>query len=91
MPESTGPPEANPAGGATVNHDQGIGLDENPASEFQGWRTLFGLRAARARTSDEIPEVYPGREKPTKWSMGILNDKETNEVPGETTLLCIGS
>jgi len=31
-------------------------------------------------------ESLSGLEKPSRWSMGILNDQETNEVPGMAKL-----
>ena len=50
------------------------------------WRRL--LRTTRQRpqevvssgaSSDELDEM---KAKPEKWSLGVLNDKETEEVPG---------
>ena len=39
------------------------------------WRTMF----RRASKDQEYLEEKPG---PAKWSMGILNDSRTVEVPG---------
>jgi hypothetical protein len=44
--------------------------------EVPKWRRLLGAGAAASTPSD-------GRWKPSKWSMGVLNDKETIEVPGQ--------
>jgi hypothetical protein len=52
-----------------------------PASERQ--RSFFGRNAASTDGEPiraEAPEGDLGR--PTKWSMGILNDPDTHEVPG---------
>ncbi|KAI9784516.1 MAG: hypothetical protein M1816_000836 [Peltula sp. TS41687] len=87
MPETIDLPRANSVGSATAGHGQDTGMEKNSTSRSRGWRTRFGLGAARARNMDDNPEMYPEREKPTKWSMGILNDKETNEVPGSVLLL----
>lgn len=38
-----------------------------------------------AQTSSE--DLSDGKQKPVKWSLGILNDKETDEVPGSVLLL----
>ncbi|KAM5346889.1 hypothetical protein ACJ41O_009894 [Fusarium nematophilum] len=43
------------------------------------WRRLLG--ASAASTSSDEPW------KPSKWSMGVLNDKKTIEVPGSVLLL----
>lgn len=44
-----------------------------------GWR-LFGRSSAREPDNEETP----GRGRLPKWNMGILNDKETIEVPGKS-------
>ncbi|KAK3489158.1 MFS general substrate transporter [Neurospora hispaniola] len=47
-----------------------------------GWR-LFGRSSTREQDNAEIP----GRRRLPKWNMGILNDRETIEVPGSVLLL----
>jgi len=45
-------------------------------------RSFFGRNSA----SDVEPEVEEEEEdkgRPTKWSMGVLNDHATHEVPGK--------
>lgn len=32
---------------------------------------------------DAVDEVNGDKQKPSKWSIGILLDKETDEVPGQ--------
>jgi len=48
------------------------------------WRSFFGRDSAANDTTTDEPEKEEGR--PTKWSMGILNDRKTNEVPGMHSL-----
>ncbi|EKG11685.1 Major facilitator superfamily [Macrophomina phaseolina MS6] len=40
--------------------------------------------ASAHASSDDLSD---GKPKPAKWSLGILNDKETDEVPGSVLLL----
>ncbi|KAL9595651.1 MAG: hypothetical protein Q9219_006319 [cf. Caloplaca sp. 3 TL-2023] len=50
------------------------------------WRSLFKISkptAAAPAVSDSSSEGFDElRKKPDKWSLGVLNDKETDEVPG---------
>ena len=55
------------------------------------WRRLFG-----GAKQDRVPPVVSEsssdayvevKARPEKWSMGVLNDKETDEVPGKVTQL----
>ncbi|KAL6410371.1 Protein HOL1 [Ilyonectria robusta] len=39
------------------------------------WRRFFGDNSTGNSSSDDV-------SGPSKWSMGVLNDKETIEVPG---------
>ena len=58
----------------------------------QGWRKILG-RVGRSKdlgqtsspASTEDFEEF--KAKPEKWSMGILNDRITDEVPGRQDLL----
>ena len=49
------------------------------------WKKLFSLSKAiktlpaSKRSSDGFEDV---KARPEKWSLGVLNDKETEEVPG---------
>ncbi|KFY05247.1 hypothetical protein O988_00144 [Pseudogymnoascus sp. VKM F-3808] len=50
------------------------------------WRSLFGRKAGA--TGSQTDQVDNDRgDLPTKWSMGVLNDRETHEVPGSVLLL----
>jgi len=58
----------------------------SPSSERP--RSFF----ARNSTSNDVEAEEALREKeekgrPIKWSMGVLNDPETHEVPGKTQIL----
>ncbi|KAF7548076.1 hypothetical protein G7Z17_g7285 [Cylindrodendrum hubeiense] len=44
------------------------------------WRRFFGDGSATNSSSDDV-------SGPSKWSMGVLNDRETIEVPGSVLLL----
>lgn len=51
------------------------------------WRTMFRTSKA-TRISPIVSDVSSDgyadvKVKPPKWSLGILSDKETDEVPGE--------
>ncbi|KAL8727113.1 MAG: hypothetical protein Q9181_005825 [Wetmoreana brouardii] len=56
------------------------------------WRRFLGasskstgpLPATSEASSDGYEEI---KAKPEKWSMGVLNDKETDEVPGSVLLM----
>lgn len=54
-----------------------------------GWQKFFGLPAvatpdpARNIESDGyFAEAQEEKNRPSRWSMGILNDTKTEEVPG---------
>jgi hypothetical protein len=60
-------------------------LPISPTSERQ--RSFFGRNSASNGSNNH--EVEPAVEdfdedkgKPTRWSMGVLNDPDTHEVPG---------
>jgi hypothetical protein len=50
------------------------------------WRRLTGL-VEKPESVDE--SVDDGKGKPAKWSFGVLNDKITDEVPGNVTVECL--
>ena len=59
------------------------GDEEEPKAPI--WRRFFGASKATQEPSssehsmDGYDEI---KSKPEKWSLGVLNDKETDEVPG---------
>ncbi len=44
------------------------------------WRSFFGRDSAEDET--KAKEFQGDEGRPTKWSMGVLNDRSTHEVPG---------
>lgn len=49
------------------------------------WRQIWGsTKSARELTSSgsSIDGDDGNKTRPEKWSMGVLNDKQTDEVPG---------
>ncbi|ODH48691.1 hypothetical protein GX48_05231 [Paracoccidioides brasiliensis] len=58
---------------------------DHPVQNKVRWKKLLGIKTGgREDGSDALNDPYPQREK---WSLGILNDKETEEVPGTVLLL----
>ncbi|KAI9742050.1 MAG: hypothetical protein M1834_000440 [Cirrosporium novae-zelandiae] len=55
----------------------------------RAWRRFFRTpkRQNSSSSSDDEVEEKIEQEKPAKWSLGILNDKQTDEVPGSVLLL----
>ncbi|OBT55777.1 hypothetical protein VE04_03224 [Pseudogymnoascus sp. 24MN13] len=50
------------------------------------WRSFFGRNAGTPGSQPD--QADSDRENlPSKWSMGVLNDRETHEVPGSVLLL----
>ncbi|CAK7235755.1 hypothetical protein SCUCBS95973_009374 [Sporothrix curviconia] len=50
-------------------------------------KTVPSHAAIDNENRDEEQEDEGGRGRPTKWSMGVLNDPRTHEVPGSVLLL----
>lgn len=55
----------------------GTEKDLLPEPSRQKWRSFFGRDSIANDAVSSEPEGLP-----TKWSMGVLNDKQTHEVPG---------
>ena len=55
------------------------------------WRAMFRRKTeddfTGRRTFATIAPTDDNRTRPDKWSLGVLNDKETDEVPGSVLLL----
>ena len=73
---------------ASHEHDTAAGHSaersaEAPAS-IPRWRRILGRSAAREEPAniDASIDEYDEKARPEKWSMGVLNDKKTEEVPG---------
>ncbi len=66
-------PVAEPGGGAT--------------SKTPRWRRIFGGPKSEPSSSAVWPDGYDEvKTRPEKWSLGVLNDRETEEVPGRWIL-----
>ena len=77
---------ANPDPGAsTAETKEDLSHDTN-LSKATGWRSRLGRRkaapqpASSGSSTDGFEEV---KNRPEKWSLGVLNDRETEEVPGQ--------
>jgi len=66
--------------------DANIEAGPLPVPSERGWRSFF---ARRKTVPVESPPSESEEEKgrPEKWSMGVLNDSMTHEVPGSVLLL----
>jgi hypothetical protein len=63
--------------------------DQQQEAPRSRWRSFFGRNSAG---NDAIGDENGDDERrPTKWSMGVLNDSITHEVPGKYPLLTICS
>lgn len=73
-----------------VNQDTPTPSEKEKGSKAPTWKRFFGgPKLARdtsdlAKSSDEFEEI---KSRPEKWSMGVLNDRETEEVPGTWVLI----
>ena len=71
---------------------QGHALPPAPVektSNMEGprWKRILGIAKAKpgfpsTSTGSSTEEYEEIKNKPEKWSMGVLNDTETDEVPG---------
>ncbi len=59
--------------------------DGSQVNRFRSrFRSFFGRNSGSNSGSDPAEDMQDDRgDLPTKWSMGVLNDKLTHEVPGE--------
>lgn len=64
-------------------------IPTSPSSERP--RSFFARNSVsnghNAGDEEEVEESEEEKGRPTKWSMGVLNDRTTNEVPGSVLLL----
>ncbi len=69
----------------TKKEPHGGDSTEEPPAKASRWGNMFGLGATTRQyaspntSTDEYEQI---KAKPEKWSMGVLNDRETEEVPG---------
>ncbi|PGH12659.1 hypothetical protein AJ79_04159 [Helicocarpus griseus UAMH5409] len=78
-PAPTGPLAQS---GDNIDEHPGAGADR-PASKKVTWKKRLGIQRGGedGSTSNDVDQ------KREKWSLGILNDKQTEEVPGTVLLL----
>jgi hypothetical protein len=64
-------------------------IPTSPSSERP--RSFFARNSVsnghNAGDEEEVEESEEEKGRPTKWSMGVLNDRNTNEVPGMSITL----
>ncbi len=71
---------------------EGPAQTAHPTTKVPIWRQLLGIQqvppgvssTSDGSSTDGYDEI---KAKPEKWSMGVLNDKETEEVPGKSISL----
>lgn len=54
---------------------------EHDGQESRSWPRSKQNRNSQTDSEESL------KKRPAKWSLGILNDRETDEVPGELTNL----
>lgn len=66
-------------------------LQEAKEKRRVGWKSILGSRGVdnkqNPNNSNGVSEMAVQRQSKPKWSMGMLNDPETEEVPGSILLL----
>lgn len=60
--------------------------DNNNKASLRKWSSFFDQHSKGTDSPDESED---GKSKPTKWSMGVLNDPRTHEVPGIFLIIAI--
>ena len=65
-----------------------------PPSKESGWKKFFGGKARQGSQQTEGSETSTDGEEDIKapiekWSLGVLNDKFTDEVPGTFDLILL--
>jgi hypothetical protein len=76
--------ESPSAAGAKTADSTAAQKDKTIQQQFIGWRRLLPLRkTADEPSSVDSAEEYKDDAPTEKWSLGILNDKKTREVPGQ--------
>lgn len=63
--------------------------EQGDTNKSGGWRALFAKKSRdrSGRSSASASDVESASKRPETWSMGILNDRHTEEVPGSVLLL----
>ncbi|OAA65879.1 MFS1 family protein [Niveomyces insectorum RCEF 264] len=71
--------------GDTTNSNGDTRGEKSSGRRGRSW-PWSGRKVAPDPTPEDDPEAR-GRGRPTRWSMGVLNDPSTHEVPGSVLLL----
>ena len=72
------------------HHDAAIEPEKVPDPKPPKWKRMLGVSKTTKTSpfsrasSDGFDEI---KIRPEKWSLGVLNDKETDEVPGKLLVL----
>jgi hypothetical protein len=75
-------PVAQASGTETTDEQDRSAPAVTSTSAVGRWRGILRRGAAEKEGDDGGSEL--GEERPAKWSFGVLNDKRTAEVPGES-------
>ncbi|KAI9825981.1 MAG: hypothetical protein M1819_007482 [Sarea resinae] len=88
MPSSVAPgpgqPNVAPPQPDTTNVSS---ADHSDAAKPQRWRNLFGRSGADRQSTGSAEDVEDQKPRLPRWNMGMLNDRDTEEVPGSILLL----
>lgn len=65
--------------------DAASGRDGGETPDTGRRRITFGkmFKSQRSRYAGSTSDAEDAQKRPEKWSMGVLNDRETDEVPGK--------
>jgi hypothetical protein len=75
--------ESTPIASARAVNSEASQREETQQQQCTGWRRLLLSRTtADEGSSTDSAEEYKEGPPVEKWSLGILNDKRTEEVPG---------
>ncbi|MCJ1285411.1 hypothetical protein MMC26_004751 [Xylographa opegraphella] len=65
-------------------------VEQDNSTSARGWRNFISRSKAAQEppsASDSLSNGGDYQKLPVKWSMGVLNDKQTDEVPGSILLM----
>lgn len=75
--------KSNPESDAQALNCTTAGVESSPPDRLAGWKRFFASRRGGDEgSSGDSNEEYKDIVPTAKWSLGILNDKKTEEVPG---------
>ncbi|KAH8601673.1 major facilitator superfamily domain-containing protein [Bisporella sp. PMI_857] len=74
----------------TVEYSSSTSSPEHLSWSGSRLRSFFRRRSTLMRSNKTGREDENGLTRPVKWSLGVLNDRKTHEVPGSVLLLAGG-